>query len=119
MTDDKKLKVAVGLVKEEENTEEEKTEEEETSPVVYQLADDTIAIIRELVQFSLLTGTNIVDHLRSIHVEYNEELGKLVPTIEYIEAFNQMIQDLTQKVEENRREAEERMKALVENEESN
>jgi hypothetical protein len=92
---------------------------EETSPVIYQLADDTIAIIRELVQFSLLTGTNIVDHLRTIQVEYHDELGKLVPTVEYIEAFNEMISDLTRKVEEGRREAEERMKAVVENEESN
>lgn len=112
MTDNEATKINIGLIK----GEEEKTEEETT---IYQLADDTIAIIRELVQFSLLTGTNIVDHLRAIQVEYHDGLGKLVPTVEYIEAFNQMIKDLTEKVNQSRREAEERMKVVADNEENN
>lgn len=58
----------------------------------FQLSDDTIAIIRELVQLSLLTGTNVIDHFRAIRVSANN--GKLYPTKEYIEAYNEMIQKL-------------------------
>jgi hypothetical protein len=99
----------------ENSTEEAEAEEKQTK--VYQLGDDTIAIIRELVQFTLLTGTNIVDHLRVMHLEYHDELGKLIPTEEYIEAFNEMIVQLTAKVEEGNQEMDARVKAAIKEEE--
>jgi hypothetical protein len=67
---------------------------EETADVC-RMGDDLIAVVRELVQLSLLTGTNIVDHLRAILVEVGED-GKLVPTQEYFEAYHTMIDDLNE-----------------------
>jgi hypothetical protein len=66
---------------------------------VFRLSDDFIGIIREILQLALLTGTNIVDHLRGIQVEENPATGRLVPTEEYVEAYNAMIEDLERKAE--------------------
>lgn len=68
---------------------------------VLKLGDDLIAVVRELVQLSLLTGTNIVDHLRAIHVEVDDETKKLIPTNEYINSYNEMILNLQKQVDEN------------------
>jgi len=81
------------------NNNDNKDQQEETLPV-YQLADDSIAIIRELVQLSILTGTNIVDHLRALQVEPEKESGKLIPTIAYVESYNAMIEELSRRAEE-------------------
>ena len=64
------------------------------------MSDDLIAVVRELVQLSLLTGTNIVDHLRAIEVEVDSETGKLIPTVEYVEAYNSMVQELIDRAQE-------------------
>lgn len=75
---------------------EEKTEEQETPPQ-YKLSDDLIAIVRELVQISLLTGTNVIDHFRGLVVEPAEQdPEKLVPTEEYIQAYNDMVEKFEQ-----------------------
>ena len=71
----------------------ENATEEGTEKPVNKMGDDLIAVIRELVQLSLLTGTNIVDHLRAILVEADDD-GKLVPTQGYFEAYHIMIDDL-------------------------
>ena len=76
-------------------SDENPTTEEEGKPV-FKLSDDAIAIVRELVQLSFLTGTNIVDHLRAVLVEADEETGKLVPTENYMIAYNNMVQDLNE-----------------------
>ncbi len=70
------------------------TEEKETQTEVFKVSDDLIAIVRELVQLSFLTGTNIVDHMRAILVEVDDETKKIVPTLEYVEAYNNMINEL-------------------------
>lgn len=74
----------------------------------YRLSDDTIVMIREMVQLSLLTGISIVDNLRSIVVEEDEESGKLSPVKEYIESYNKMVQDLEAKAIEQAKEADRR-----------
>jgi len=63
----------------------------------FKMGDDLIAVVRELVQLSLITGTNIVDHLRSIEMEMDTETNKLVPTVEYVEAYNSMVEELVEK----------------------
>jgi len=78
--------------------EEEDPQQEEV--LVVKMSDDMIAVIRELVQLTLLTGTNIVDHLRAITCEIDAETSKLVPTEEYVDAYNDMIGDLVKKAEE-------------------
>lgn len=65
----------------------------------FRLSDDTIAIIRELVQLSLLTGTNVVDNFRAIVLSEQDDDGKLYPTEEYVEAFNSMVGDLAEKAQ--------------------
>lgn len=77
--------------------EENTTKEPETAQdvPVCKMGDDLIAVIRELVQLSLLTGTNIVDHLRAVLCEVDED-GKLVPTQQYFEAYHSMIDDLNE-----------------------
>lgn len=64
---------------------------------VYKMSDDLIGMVREIIQLSLLTGTNIVDHLRSIQMEPVE--GKevyLTVTPEYVEAYNKMVLSLNE-----------------------
>jgi hypothetical protein len=74
--------------------------DEEDKVKTFKMGDDLIAVIRELVQLSFLTGTNIVDHLRAVIVQNDEESGKLIPTQEYIEAYEQMISDLNDQAKE-------------------
>jgi len=62
------------------------------------LSDDAIALVRELVQLSILTGTNIVDHMRAIRLELVD--GAVYPTEEYVNAYNAQIEELTRKAEE-------------------
>ncbi len=64
---------------------------------VYKVSDDLIAVIRELVQLSLLTGTNLVDHMRAVSVEIVE--GHVVPTEEYVEQYNAYIEELEKQAE--------------------
>lgn len=64
---------------------------------VYKFSDDAILMVRELIQLSILTGTNIVDHFRAMQLEPVE--GKehmLAPTPEYIEAYNAMVVKLNE-----------------------
>lgn len=65
---------------------------------VYKLSDDVIALVRELVQLSLLTGTNIIDHFRAIQLEELEP-GKLFPTEVYVNDYNRMVEELTNATE--------------------
>lgn len=59
---------------------------------VFKLSDDAILMVRELIQLSLLTGTNIVDHFRAFQLEPVEgKTHMLSPTPEYIEAYNAMV----------------------------
>jgi hypothetical protein len=91
-----------------ETTEEEQTQQEET--LVVKMSDDLIAIIRELVQLSILTGTNIVDHFRAITCEIDAKTSRLVPTEEYVEAYNVMVDQLVKQAEEARAQQEEEIK---------
>lgn len=60
---------------------------------LFRMTDDLIAMIRELVQLSFLTGTNIVDHMRSIVVEPVGE-NKITVAPEYVHAYNNMVTQL-------------------------
>jgi len=53
---------------------------------MYRLSDELIGQIARLLQLALLDGTDIVDHMRSIHVKPDDQ-GFLVPTTEYTELF--------------------------------
>jgi hypothetical protein len=70
---------------------------EKKQPEVLKLGDDLIAVIREIVQLSLLTGTNVVDHMRGIRAEIVG--GQVVPTEQYVESYNKYVEDLTKEAE--------------------
>jgi len=81
---------------------ENKTELEkaDTVPVTQQalkMSDDLISMVRELVQFSLLTGTNIVDHFRAVQMELMpSKPGYITLTANYVKAWNTMVLELNE-----------------------
>lgn len=79
------------------------------SKKTFKLSDDAIVVIRELVQLSLLTGTNIIDHFRAIHLEETKEGGYVTVTPEYVEAYQQMLKKLEEEAERMQAEAEKKI----------
>ena len=72
---------------------------------VFVLTDETISLVREILQLSLYTGTNIVDHLRAVRLDENGD-GKLVPNNDYVEAYNKMVSDFAERATAAREEAQ-------------
>ena len=56
------------------------------------LNDSSIAHIAKLIQMALLTGTDIVDHLRMMELEDSD--GSLVLGSEYAEVFDHSLQKM-------------------------
>lgn len=67
--------------------------------MAHQFSDELIGQIRDLLQVALLSGTDIIDHLRMIYVDVGED-GKLALTNEYKEVFNSQLESMIQQVEE-------------------
>jgi hypothetical protein len=70
----------------------------------YRLSDQTIAQIAKLLQIAILTGTDIIDNIRTIRLVTTDD-NQLDPTPEFLENFeinlNRMIATLaTQQVEQ-------------------
>ena len=69
----------------------------------YSLNDSTIAHVARLLQVAMLTGTDIIDHMRTIRLE-SDESNKLVLESEYKSIFDgsldQMLQNANQKLSE-------------------
>jgi hypothetical protein len=61
----------------------------------YRLSDETISSIAKLVQLAILTGTDVVDNLRTLRLEASDE--ELIPTAEFNESFQSNLDDLAQK----------------------
>jgi hypothetical protein len=53
----------------------------------YTLSDDTIAQIARLLQIAILSGTDIVDNLRTLQLTTNED-GSLSPESNYLRNFD-------------------------------
>lgn len=56
------------------------------------LSDKTISAIAQLVQVAMLTGTDVVDNLRSLRLESDGEF--LNPDSTFVENFQKSIDDL-------------------------
>lgn len=54
----------------------------------YKLSDDTISQIARLLQIAILSGTDIVDNLRTLQVVVDDS-GTLSPDPEYLTQFDQ------------------------------
>jgi len=90
---------------------EEKTTNE-ANRTLYKIDDNVIGMVRELVQLSLLTGTNIIDHLRAIVLEVNPEDRRYVTLCpEYVESYNNMVEALNKQAEQQMQENEKQLTA--------
>ena len=71
--------------------------------MTYRLSDNTIGQVARLLQIALLTGTDIVDNLRTLRLTSNGEL--LEPDEEYIKNFennlNKMVETIAQETTQN------------------
>lgn len=63
------------------------------------LDDTTIAQIVKLIQMALLTGTDIVDHLRMMQLQVNDN-NKIILDLEYSKIFNEQIEKMLKASEE-------------------
>ena len=57
------------------------------------LHDSTIAHIAKIIQIAILTGTDIVDHLRMVTLEEGKD-EKLILNEEYSQIFEEQIQKM-------------------------
>ncbi len=60
------------------------------------LNDETIAIIAKLLQLAILTGTDIIDHLRMVELQDSE--SGLIPTDAYREMSENQLDKLLEEV---------------------
>ena len=65
--------------------------------MTYKLHDSTIALFAQSLQLALLTGTDIVDHFRTI-VLVDDGSGKLVPDPNFEEQFTSNIDRMVQEL---------------------
>ena len=77
----------------------------ESTQQILELDDSVIAHVAKLLQVALLTGTDIVDHMRMIRLaNHHEKSDSLVLEEEYNLVFNgsidKMLENATQKLEE-------------------
>ena len=64
----------------------------------YKLSNSAIALVAKLLQIGILTGTDIVDHLRTLKLTTKD--GELVPDAEFEAALDKEIGNMLSKVTE-------------------
>lgn len=64
----------------------------------YKLSDEVWEKVVQLIQLSMLTGTDVVDYFRQLQVEPSETPGMLSPTVEYAALFDKTIAELMKRV---------------------
>ena len=66
----------------------------------YRLSDETIGQIAKLLQIAIITGTDIVDNLRTIRL-YADDSGEFLdPTPEYLENFEKNLSKMIENLAE-------------------
>ena len=70
----------------------------------FKFSDDVVSQIAQVLQVALLTGTDIVDNLRTLRVVEKE--GSLYPDPEYMQTFQENIQKMLREAEEKQAEPE-------------
>ena len=67
----------------------------------FKLSDQVIGQLREILQLSLLTQTNFVDHCRVLRLEESEKTeGTLILSESYVEGWNKMSESFHQQAQE-------------------
>jgi hypothetical protein len=69
---------------------------EQSEQIELTLADSAIAQIARLLQVAILTGTDVVDNLRTLRL--TEADGKLEASDDYVQAFNDNLQSMLDNV---------------------
>jgi hypothetical protein len=69
---------------------------EQSEQIELTLADSAIAQIARLLQVAILTGTDVVDNLRTLRL--TEADGKLEVSDDYVQAFNDNLQTMLDNV---------------------
>ncbi len=65
----------------------------------YKLSDQTIGQIAKLLQIAIITGTDIVDNLRTIRLKVNDS-EQLDPTQDYLETFEENLSRMIENLAE-------------------
>jgi hypothetical protein len=55
----------------------------------YKLSDDVIGQVAKLLQLAIITGTDVVDNLRTLKVKLDVDSGLVVPDPDYIKTFDE------------------------------
>lgn len=58
----------------------------------FKMNDDAIAMIAKLLQIAILTGTDVVDNLRTMRFEVNDDA--IVPSEEFVSIFNTQLSEM-------------------------
>lgn len=66
----------------------------------FNLDDKTIAQIAKCVQIAILTGTDVVDHLRQLQLTVDKENLNITVSDEYLSVFDSNIQKMLQEANE-------------------
>ena len=61
---------------------------------MYKLSDQTIGQISKLLQLAILTGTDIIDNLRTLRLVVNDDKVELEPG--YVEHFEKNLKKMTE-----------------------
>ena len=71
------------------------------NPTNYSLSDNVIAHVAKLLQLAMLSGTDLIDHLRMIRLEEdNLNEGKLCLTDDYSVLADSQIQKMLEELED-------------------
>jgi len=68
--------------------------------MAYKLTDQTIGQIAKCVQVAILTGTDIVDHLRQLELTVDEKTNSITCSEEYLSTFNENIAKMLEQAQE-------------------
>jgi len=66
----------------------------------FNLDDKTIAQIAKCVQVAILTGTDVVDHLRQLQLSVDKDNYRITVADEYLSVFNSNIEKMLQEATE-------------------
>ena len=64
------------------------------------LDDEVIAHVAKLLQLSIITGTDIVDHMRMMRLQVDEETGTLCLNQEYVENSEANVQKMLDEIKD-------------------
>lgn len=68
--------------------------------MTYKLSDQTIGQIAKCVQIAILTGTDVVDHLRQLQLNTDEKTNSITCDPKYLSTFDKNIENMLKEAQE-------------------